>query len=152
MCGYIDGMIEVYEWAARMNIKEKVIIDSIYSEMCFLYIGFCDIAKEAEYFQKQNCEYVKKFYHKVWKKYIKDFPKDNFLEIYDNCIHSAIHDGQTLPKTFIAQPNFMQFIEMLENLPYNENDIYKVWAEIPEELKQNNINCGVVDKDFYNKA
>lgn len=151
MCGYIDGMIEVYEWADRMNIKEKIVKDSIYSEMCFIYISFCDVAKEAEYYQKQNFEYIKKFYHKVWKKYIKDFPNEDFLNIYDNCLSIAIHEGQASPRTFIAQPNFMQFIEMLENVPYDENEIYKVWAEMPAEIKQNNIDCGVVDKNYYNK-
>lgn len=150
ICGYIDGLIEIYEWADKMQIKEEVIRNSIYSEICFLYLTFCDIANEKEYFQKQNFEYIKKFYHKVWLEHITDYENEDFLKIYDECVHAAIHDGQNLPRSFIVQPNFAQFMDMLKNTPYNEKDIYKIWAEMPDEIKQNNIDCGVVDKNYYN--
>jgi hypothetical protein len=51
----------------------------------------------------------------------------------------------------MAQPNIVQFMDMLNELPYNENDIYEIWKRIPQKLKQNNIDCGVCEKDYYLK-
>ena len=41
-----------------------------------------------------------------------------------------------------------EFMDKLENEPYNPDDIYDVWAKIPEDLKQNNIKCGVCPEGY----
>jgi protein-tyrosine phosphatase len=51
----------------------------------------------------------------------------------------------------MAQPNIIQFLEMLDDIPYDEEDIYRIWDKIPEEIKQNNIKCGVCAPDFYTR-
>jgi hypothetical protein len=55
-----------------------------------------------------------------------DYRTQEFIDTYEFCIASSITDGQSSPKLFMAQPNIVQFMDMLNELPYNENDIYEI--------------------------
>lgn len=150
-CGYIDGMIEVFEWADKQNINRDIIESEAMGTMFFLYSSYCYISTKEEVFQKQNFEYIKKYYNKVWKRYNLNYRTQKFIDIYDENMKALCTDGQFSPKIFMAQPNIVQFMDMLEDVPYNEEDIYEIWDEMPEDIKRNNIKCGVCSEDFYKK-
>jgi hypothetical protein len=44
-----------------------------------------------------------------------------------------------------------EFLEKLKNEPYDENDIYKAWEKIPQELIENNEKCGVCKVGYTKK-
>lgn len=146
--GYIDGIIEVFNWADKMGIKEEHIDYKIKVIMFNLYVSYCDVGSNSTMFQKQNFEFIKKFYNKVWKPKKLDYKNLEFMEIFNQGMSEINKDG-TQYTIFLAQPNIVQFMDMLEHSPYNEEDIYKIWEELPEEIKQNNVKCGVVDKKYY---
>lgn len=149
-CGFVDGMIEVFEWAEKQKIDEKILEKEIMGTIIFLYISYCDVGSSEETFQEQNFEYIKKYYNKVWKKHNLDYKNDEFISVYEENM-SALYRGESQfsSKIFMAQPNIVQFMDMLENVPYDEENIYRIWDNLPEEVKQNNIKCGVCSKDFY---
>lgn len=148
--GYIDGMIEVFDWAKKRKIRRDVVEERLINVIISLYISYCSVGANSVVFQEQNFEYIKKFYNKVWKKENVDYKTADFIESYNNMLTNLGIDG-TQYSIFMAQPNIMQFMEMLENSPYNENDIYDVWDRLPAQLKQNNIDCGVCSADFYKR-
>lgn len=149
VCGFVDGMIEAFEWADKRKIKLDLIKNEVIGAMIFLYYAYCDVGSNSEMFQEQNLEYIKKFYNKVWKRYELDYHTKEFIEAFDENMKVWFADSSA--KIFMAQPNIVQFMDMLADLEYNENDIEKIHDKIPEEIKQKNIECGVCSKDYYDK-
>ena len=150
VCGFVDGAIELFNWAETQKIDKDFIKKEILSTMIFLYISYCDVSSKEDFFQEQNFEYVKKYYNKLWKKYHLDYKTQEFVMAYEENMRT-IQESQYHYKIFMAQPNIIQFLDMLDDIPYNEEDIYKIWDKIPEEIKQNNIKCGVCSADFYTR-
>ena len=146
--GYIEGMIDVFHWAEKMGIRKEIIDEKIKNIMFNLYVNYCDVGSNSEIFQRQNFEFIKKFYNEIWKPRNLDYKNAEFMEAFNQGMLDLNTDG-TPYTIFMAQPNIVQFMDMLENSPYNEKDIYKIWEELPEEIKQNNVKCGVVDKKYY---
>lgn len=155
ICGFVDGSIEMFDWAESQKINQEIIKDEIMGAMIYLYFTYCDVGSYSEVFQEQNLEYIKKFYNKLWKKYNLDFHSQDFIDSFNE--NMKVWCGETnvaspsKAEVFMAQPNIVQFMDMLADLEYNEDDIYKIQAKIPEDIKQNNINCGVCSKDYYEK-
>ena len=148
--GYSDGMIEVFEWAKKRKIKREVYEERVRNTIMALYVSYCDVGANNVTFQEQNFEYVKKFFNKVWKKENMDYKTKEFIESYNSML-SDLNANGTPYSILMAQPNIMQFMDMLENSPYNEEDIYDIWDKLPEDLKKNNIECGVCPPDFYER-
>lgn len=151
-CGFVDGMIETFDWADKQGIDKITLEFEVMSAIFFLYITYCEVSSREEYFQEQNFEFIKKFYNKVWKRYGFEYQNDNFISMYEENMHAFIAENKFNTRIFMSQPNIMEFMEALENTPYNENDIYRIWDKIPQEIKDNNIKCGVVAKDYYEKV
>lgn len=150
-CGFVDGMIELFDWADAQGIEKETLEFEVMSAMFFLYVTYCEVSSKQDYFQEQNFEFIKKFYNKVWKRYGFEYRSLNFISVYEENMHMFATDGQFNLRIFMAQPNIMDFMDMLENVPYDEEDIYKIWDKIPEDIKENNIKCGVVTKDYYKR-
>ena len=36
--------------------------------------------------------------------------------------------------------------------PYSDDEIYKIYESIPNELLENNVKCGVCEKDYYKES
>ena len=151
VCGFVDGMIETFEWARNHNIKKEVIIEEIIGAIIFLYFTYCDVGANSEMFQEQNLEYIKKFYYYTWKRYNLDYHTEQFINSFNENFKIWCGEMSTSAQIFMAQPNIVQFMDMLSELKYNEDDIYSIQAKIPEEVKNKNIECGVCAKDYYNK-
>lgn len=150
--GFVDGVIEMFDWAKKQKIKKSILKEEIIGTMIFLYFTYCDVGSYTEMFQEQNLEYIKKFYNKIWKKYKLDYHDKLFIEGFTaNLKVWCIDDNRVDLAVFMAQPNIVQFMDMLADLPYNENDIYEIQAKLPDEVKQKNIECGVCSKDYYDK-
>ena len=151
ICGFVDGAIELFDWAEKQKINKIFIKNEILSTMIFLYISYCDVSSKEEFFQEQNFEFIKKYYHKLWKKYNLEYKTQDFIDAYEENMQS-LQESQYRYQIFMAQPNIMEFMDMLEHVQYNEEDIYRIWDKIPQEVKDNNIKCGVVAKDYYEKS
>ena len=44
-----------------------------------------------------------------------------------------------------------EFLDKLKVEEYNPDDIYDVWAEMPKDLIENNIKCGVCKEGYTNR-
>lgn len=153
ICGFVNGMIECIEWAEKQKIKKEVIIAEIRSVLIFLYTSFCDVGTNAkEYFQLQNWYYIQKFYHYCWKKYHLTYQSQEFIDTYEDAMKQITRREDFMPRNYMAQPPIVEFMKMLEAMPFDENQIYEIWKQIPDELKQNNIDCGVCGEDYYKDA
>jgi len=150
VCGFVEGAIELFDWAEKQKLDKNFIKNEILSTMVFLYISYCDVSSREEFFQEQNFEYIKKYYNKLWKKYNLDYATPEFINTYEENMQE-LGKSQYNYRIFMAQPNIIQFLEMLDDIPYDEEDIYRIWDKIPEEIKQNNIKCGVCAPDFYTR-
>lgn len=150
-CGFVDGIIEMFDWADTREFSIETLKDEAMGIMVFLYIGYCDVGSVSEVFQPQNLEYLKKFYHKVFKRYGFTYENEYFIKSYEDTMRVINQDDNFHPQIFMAQPSIVEVMNMLENLPYDEQDIYKIWEELPQELKDKNIECGVCSSNYYKK-
>lgn len=149
VCGLIDGLIDVINWMVTQNMPIEMIKEQIYIDMAILYISYCTAGISPEIFQAQNLEYIKKFYNTTWVKYGLTYQDKMFVESYQKVMDDYVLRLGTDLTIFLAQPNIKDFMDMLSNLPYDPNDIYEIQFNMPEDVKRNNIECGVCDKDYY---
>ena len=148
--GFVKGMIEAFDWMDKQKIDKRIIKQELYSCMIFLYFSYCDIATELEFLQYQNLEFIKEFYHKVFKKYNFKWETDpDFVTQYEENMSSLTSSTHFKFKMFMANPTITQWMEFIDKSPYNELDIIKLWNNMPKELKEQNIKSGVVPADFY---
>ena len=158
ICGWVDGLIEYFNWAHAHNISQNLINDDVMIFMAELYTYYCGLGAipyevyenpdTVQILQEQNFEYVKKFYHLAWLPNKIDYHNQEFVKAYTEVVYNQIVTNMN-PNIYMAQPNIVQFMDMLEHSPYNENDIIQIRKKLPEDMKQNNIECGVCDKDYY---
>lgn len=147
--GFVEGMIEAFDWMDKQGIQEKIIKQEAYSCIIFLYFSWCDVASTIDFFQLQNFEFVKKFYHKVFKRYNFDWHDNDFVAQYEENMRSLIQGQHFSFKMFMPNPNIVQWMEMLERAPYDEMEIFRLWKNMPKDLQQKNIESGVVPASFY---
>lgn len=149
--GFVDGMIEAFEWMDKQKIKPELIEQELFSTMIFLYFSYCDVATVDEFYQNQNFEYIKKFYHSVYKRYNFDWRTQTFINLFNDNMENLVSSVQFDYKIFIANPPIAEWMTMLEKAPYYPTDIIEIWKNMPEELKKNNVQSGVVAADFYKR-
>ena len=71
-------------------------------------------------------------------------------EAYSNRMREAYMSGSLMG--FFPCMTFKEFINRLRTEEYHTEHIYDVWKKLPDELKDNNIKCGVCSKDHYISA
>lgn len=149
--GFVDGMIEAFHWMDQQKISPKIIHQELFNTLIFLYFSYCDVAIVDEFYQLQNFEYVKKFYHTVYKRYNADWRSNEFVSQFDENMETLVQSQQFTYKMFIANPPIAEWMEMLERAPYDPTEILQIWKNMPEELKNNNVKTGVVSANFYKR-
>lgn len=153
-CGWTDNMVYAIENVKAKRPFDGNVIQMTASIMMQLYYYWIETYARKKVFADQNWEYVKKFYHRCYKKIEEDMTDDALSEIFSMSSMEKHRSGSMLG--VIPHIGIREFLDKLKNEPYDPDDIYKVWskmAEDPETLKlmENNVKCGVCPKDYYIK-
>ena len=149
LCGWTDNMIYAIQNARKIRPFNGTITQWIVHVMIELYYYYVECHKNKPVFAEQAWEYVKKFYNTCYKS-IKDTISDEaFSEMFSMDSMNKWQQGGLIG--VIPHIGIREFMTKLENEEYNPDDIYKVWEKIPEDLKQNNIKCGVCPEGYATK-
>lgn len=146
-CGWTDNMIDAIKFCKRVQPYNGEVDKATVCFLMNLYTYYIETVQKSEVFAEQNWEYVKKFYHSVYKKIDENITEDMLAEAYSIRMRDAYMSGSLFG--FFPCMTFKEFINRLRTEEYNPNHIYDVWNKLPNDLKENNIRCGVCSKDHY---
>ena len=149
LCGWTDNMIYAIQNAKRIRPFNGTITQWIVHVMIELYYYYVECFKKQPVFAEQAWEYVKKFYNTCYKGIKDDISEETFSEMFSMDSMNKWQQGGLIG--VIPHIGINEFMKKLETEKYNPDDIYEVWAKIPQELRQNNIDCGVCPADYTEK-
>ena len=149
LCGWTDNMIYAIQNARRTRPFNGNITQWCVHVMIELYYYYVECYKKKPVFASQAWEYVKKFYHMCYKDIKGTISDEAFSEIYSIDSMNKWPQGGLIG--VIPHIGIREFMDKLENEPYSPDDIYEVWEKIPENLRQNNIQCGVCPEGYTRK-
>ena len=150
-CGWTDNMIYAIEHVRSYRPFDGAAQQWTVNCMMQLYYYFIEVYARDKVFADQDWEYVKKFYHRCYKKIEEDINDQVFSEMFSMCSLEKWGSGSLIG--IIPHIGIREFMDKLKKEEYNKNDIYKIWKRMwkdPEtrKLMQNNIDCGVCPADY----
>lgn len=148
-CGWTDNMIDAIQFARKVQPFNGEIDKCCLANLLHLYTYYIETVARNPVFAAQNWEFVKKYYNTCYKSIEHLITEEVFNNAYSEHMQNSWGSGRLngiRPKLTIDD-----FLDKLHTEVYNENDIYDVWAAMPQELIQNNIKCGVCSKDYTKK-
>ena len=148
-CGWTDNMIYAIQFAKKIQPFNGYIDQWSLECMMQLYTYYIETVARNPVFKDQNWEYVKKFYHTIYKK-IEANITDEMLAFAYSMVMQGKSAGGTMTG-IIPCIGIREFLDKLHSEPYNEDDIYKVWETMPQDLIENNEKCGVCKKGYTKK-
>lgn len=114
-----------------------------------LYSYYIETVARNPVFADQNWEYVKKFYHRIYKKIEANISEEMLAFSYSTVMQGKCAGG--VMTGIIPCIGIKEFIHKLQTEPYNPDDIYDVWSKIPQNLIENNEKCGVCKVGYTKK-
>ena len=146
LCGWTDNMIYAIENVRRQKPFSGASAQWTVSCMLQLYYYYIEALSRKPVFAPQDWEYVKKFYHKCYKRIENDISDQVFSEMFSMISQDKWGSGSMLG--IIPPIGIKEFFDKLHEEEYDENHIYDIWEEMekdPEaaQLIKNNEECGV---------
>lgn len=148
-CGWTDNMIDAAKFVKQAMPFNTEVDKFIVESMLHLYTYYIETVVKAPVFAPQNWEYVKKFFNECYREIDSKITPQIFGEMYSFHMKAGYEKGSLLG--FTLPIGIDEFMNKLRTEPYNPDDIYKVWSEMPEDLKRNNVNCGVCPEGYDKK-
>lgn len=148
-CGWTDNMIYAIETVKRQQPFNGAADQWTLECMMQLYGYYIETMARNPVFAEQNWEYVKKFYHRCYKKIEANISEEMLAFSYSNVMAGKFAGGSMTG--IIPEMGIREFLEKAKTEKYDPDDIYKVWEKLPPELIKNNEDCGVCKKDYAKK-
>lgn len=146
-CGWTDNMIDAIKFAKKHRPFSGSVTKATLAFMLHLYTYYIQTVAKAPIFSSQNWEYCKKYYNECYKGIENQIPEKVFANEYS--IHMQHECASGNMTGFIPYLTINEFMQKLKDESYNPEDIYKIWEILPDDLKKNNIECGVCSKNHY---
>lgn len=154
LCGWTDNMIYAIENVRRQKPFSGAAAQWTVSCMLQLYYYYIETLARKPVFARQNWEYVKKFYHKCYKRIENDISDQVFSEMFSMISTDKWGSGTMIG--IIPEIGIKEFFDRLHEDEYDEDHIYDIWEDMekdPEsaQLLRNNEECGVCKKGYTNR-
>ena len=144
-------MTQAVKHARQYRPFSGTIQQRIVETMVQSYFYHMKCIAEHPFYQKQQWQHIKKFYHEVYEEIGKYITDEALAEIYS--IMNA-QNGQNMIHVIPAM-GIKEFFDRLKAEPYNEDDIWDIWAEMYQErpdLMELEVKCGVMPKNYWKKT
>lgn len=150
-CGWTDNMIYAIENVKKKRPFDGAVLQMICSVMFQLYYYWIETVAKAPVFANQNWEYVKKFYHKCYKRIEEDLTDEAVSQMFSMASMTKYQDGSM--QGIIPCVGIKEFFDRLHNESYEPMHIYDVWREMQnnpdtKQLMINNVTCGVCPEGY----
>lgn len=140
ICGWIEHAIITIETAEQSKCEQEKMVDIFWELFSRIYFMYSEIQDNSEVFKEQAWYYCRKFWNRCG--HLAIGTEQEIRERYMQYIADYIMASSPLPFTFHI--GFFEFIELLNNTSFDENEIKDITARIPSEFRKANIQCGVV--------
>ena len=146
--GWILSTIHAINHARQYRPFSGRITQDIATTMVQAYFYYVKCLHNNPFFARQQWYYIKMFYHDMYKEVGKYITPDALADIY------SVLNAQNGPQMVHIIPaiGITEFFDRLKNEPYDQSEIYTVWADMYKErpdLMQNNVKCGVMPKNYW---
>lgn len=153
-CGWTDNMIYAIENVKKKRPFDGAVMQMSCSIMLQLYYYWVETYAKKPVFADQNWEYVKKFYHRCYKKIEEDITDETLSQMFSMTSMEKHRSGSMLG--VIPHIGIKEFFDKLHEDTYDPDYIYTVWAKMAEDpdtrkLMQNNVDCGVCKAEYWIK-
>lgn len=150
-CGWTDNMIYAIENVKKKRPFDGAVMQTTCAIMFNLYYYWIETVAKKPVFADQNWEYVKKFYHKCYKRIEEDLSEEALSQMFSMASMEKYASGSMAG--IIPCMGIKEFFDKLHTDPYDPDHIYEVWADMKanpetEKLMQNNVTCGVCPKGY----
>lgn len=146
MCGWTDNMIRAITHVRKLRPFDQQTAQWAVSCMLRLYYYFVECKARKPVFADQEWEYVKKYYHMIYEPIEDQVTDELFSQMYSAASQESWNGGGLVG--VIPHIGVKEFVEKLHKEEYDPEAIYKVWEKIPEELRDNNVRCGVCPEGY----
>lgn len=152
--GAIDNCIYTIEHTRKYRHFSGEILEQIMGGMMMCYTEYIKILDKMPVFAPQAWEYIKKYYHRIYKPAEGCFSDDAFRRSYSR--EMAWRLRTTDFAGVIPQIGIREFMAKVRREEYDPNLIYEIWADMKEDpetrpLMENNIACGVCPPGYTDK-
>lgn len=147
-CGWILSTTHAIQHARKYRPFSGNILQDITTTMIQSYFYHIKCIHDHPFFARQQWYYIKQFYNNVYKEVGKHISEEALAEVYS--VLNA-QNGQNLIRVIPAM-GIREFFDRLEQEPYDEEEIYTIWADMYKEqpeLLENNVKCGVMPKNYW---
>lgn len=149
MCGWTDNMIYAIQHVQAERPFSGAVMQWAVNVMFDLYYYYVECYARKPVFAEQQWQYVKKYYHTIYKKYEQMINEKAFGEMFS--VVSTGKWGRGNLVGVLPHIGIKEFMDKLHSEAYNEDDIYDIWQKIPEDLRNNNVACGVCPADYWKR-
>lgn len=149
MCGWTDNMIYAIQHVQNERPFSGTVMQWAVNVMFELYYYYVECYAKKPVFAEQQWQYVKKYYSTIYKKYESMINEKAFGEMFS--MVSTARWGRGNLVGVLPHIGIKEFIDKLHSESYNEDDIYDIWSRIPEDLRNNNVKCGVCKSNYWER-
>lgn len=151
ICGLIDGLIDIYDYAVAHEIDKDIINTEMMDRFVYLYLYFTFIMANYSLFEEQAWEYIKKIYNHCLRDIYRIYHTTDFNNLFVKVLSEEYSYGICSGRAFIPSITFFEFVKRLNKHKYNVKDIYKIWKKLPKNIIEDNEECGAVPKGYIDK-
>lgn len=154
LCGWTDNMIDAINHVRKCKPFSGAAIQSTVQCLLNLYYYYVETLARKPVFAEQNWEYVKKYYHAVYKRIEDDISDEIFGQMFSATSQEKWASGSLFG--IVPEIGIHEFMDKLKSDEYDSNHIYDIWQKMnddPEAKKliENNVQCGVCHDGYWNK-
>lgn len=154
VCGAVDNLIYTIEHTRKYRDFSGEVLQHVMGGMMMCYTEYIKILNTMPVFAPQAWEFIKKYYHRIYKPVEGCFTDKAFRLAYSREV--GYRYTTTEFRGLIPQISIREFMAKLHREEYDPDLIYEIWADMREdpatrELMENNIICGVCPPGYAEK-
>ena len=147
--GWTTNMIRAAKEAKKVRPFAESIAQHGISCMIQLYFTTIEIHERKPVFMDQIMQCARRFYAECYKDLERDITDGAFSEVFSMCSMERWGSGSLLG--IVPYIGIKEWMEEVKSEEYSEDKWYDIWQALPEDLRQNNVDCGVCPAEYWIK-
>ena len=140
--GAVIATEEAIKFVKEKNPFNNNILQFATEQFVSLYFTYVTCLGRRPEFAKQNMYIARYFYNKIFKDYKSLISDKQLEELYTFLLPQKAHEMIGI----IPEITFHKWLTMVRDYDFDVNEIVQIRQELPEEIIQNDLKCGVLDE------
>lgn len=140
--GAVIAAEEAIKFVKEKNPFNTNILQFATEQFVSLFFTYVTCLGRRPEFAKQNMYIARYFYHKIFKDYSALITDKQLEELYTVLLTQKSQEMIGI----IPEITFHKWLTMVRDYDFDVNEIIQIRQELPEEIIQNDLKCGVLDE------